>query len=37
VLTHIGHDLDVWLKTNPQRLPEGVMPGFDEQLVYPFS
>jgi phosphoribosyl 1,2-cyclic phosphate phosphodiesterase len=37
VLTHIGHDLDVWLKTNPQRLPEGVMPGSDEQLVYPFS
>ena len=37
VLTHIGHDLDIWLKANPRVLPDGVLAGHDEQLVYPIS
>ncbi|MCG7897242.1 MAG: phosphonate metabolism protein PhnP [Candidatus Thiodiazotropha lotti] len=35
VLTHIGHDLDIWLKANPQALPENILVGSDDQIVYP--
>lgn len=37
VLTHIGHDLDIWLKANPQALPDDLLAGYDEQLVYPIE
>lgn len=29
VLTHIGHDMDVWLKEHPNALPKGISAGFD--------
>lgn len=29
VLTHIGHDLDTWLMSRPDALPQGVMAGYD--------
>jgi phosphoribosyl 1,2-cyclic phosphate phosphodiesterase len=37
LLTHIGHDLDIWLKNHPKALPEGVKVGHDEQLAYPIN
>jgi len=30
ILTHIGHDMDIWLKKNPDALPEYIMAGHDE-------
>ena len=35
VLTHIGHDLDIWLNGNSQKLPENVIAAYDGQIVYP--
>lgn len=35
VLTHIGHDLDLWLAGNPDGLPDGVSAGVDGQLAFP--
>lgn len=35
VLTHIGHDLDIWLRAHVDALPENVMVGSDGQQVYP--
>lgn len=35
VLTHIGHDLDIWLKAHPHALPERVLAGSDGQQVFP--
>jgi phosphoribosyl 1,2-cyclic phosphate phosphodiesterase len=29
VLTHIGHDMDVWLRENSNTLPDGVLVGYD--------
>lgn len=37
ILTHIGHDMDVWLYANPQALPAGVSAGYDSQLAYPYE
>ncbi|MGD8910719.1 MAG: phosphonate metabolism protein PhnP [Chromatiales bacterium] len=34
VLTHIGHDLDIWLRENPNTLPHGVQVGYDGQRVF---
>jgi phosphoribosyl 1,2-cyclic phosphate phosphodiesterase len=31
VLTHIGHAMDVWLRSNSHTLPEGVLAGYDGQ------
>ena len=34
ILTHIGHDMDIWLKKNPDALPDNYIAGYDEiQLV----
>jgi phosphoribosyl 1,2-cyclic phosphate phosphodiesterase len=33
VLTHIGHDLDVWLSENQNSLPEGVEAGVDDHTI----
>lgn len=35
VLTHIGHDFDVWLHQAGNSLPESVMAAHDGQLVFP--
>jgi phosphoribosyl 1,2-cyclic phosphate phosphodiesterase len=35
VLTHIGHDLDIWLRANTEELPVNVEAGSDGQQVYP--
>jgi phosphoribosyl 1,2-cyclic phosphate phosphodiesterase len=34
VLTHIGHDLDIWLRTHADELPVNVEAGSDGQMVY---
>ena len=36
VLTHIGHDLDVWLSQHSDNLPESVITGHDNFTVYPY-
>lgn len=36
VLTHIGHDLDVWLAEHGDRLPESVIAGHDDWVVFPY-
>lgn len=33
LLTHIGHDLDIWLSENPDCLPEGVKAGYDDYTI----
>jgi phosphoribosyl 1,2-cyclic phosphate phosphodiesterase len=33
VLTHIGHDLDIWLRVNSSALPDTVQVGYDGQQV----
>jgi phosphoribosyl 1,2-cyclic phosphate phosphodiesterase len=35
VLTHIGHDLDIWLRAHPYTLPENLVVGSDGQRVFP--
>ena len=35
VLTHIDHELDIWLAEHAHRLPESVSVGRDGRLVYP--
>ncbi|MFY0677852.1 MAG: phosphonate metabolism protein PhnP [Neptuniibacter sp.] len=35
VLTHIGHDLDIWLKQNPAELPENIIAGYDGMELLP--
>jgi len=35
VLTHIGHDLDIWLKANHHELPSNIFVGKDGLTVYP--
>jgi phosphoribosyl 1,2-cyclic phosphate phosphodiesterase len=35
VLTHIGHDLDIWLRASLHALPENVVVGSDGQQVFP--
>jgi phosphoribosyl 1,2-cyclic phosphate phosphodiesterase len=35
VLTHIGHDLDIWLRAHPDVLPNNLVVGSDGQQVYP--
>jgi phosphoribosyl 1,2-cyclic phosphate phosphodiesterase len=37
VLTHIGHDLDIWLRTHTNILPENVVVGSDGQRVFPID
>lgn len=37
VLTHIGHDLDIWLRENHQQLPEGIYIGSDNTVVLPLE
>ena len=34
ILTHIGHDLDIWLKQNPSALPESIFIGRDGLSIY---
>jgi phosphoribosyl 1,2-cyclic phosphate phosphodiesterase len=34
VLTHIGHDLDIWLRDRANTLPDGVLVGCDGQRVF---
>ena len=36
VLTHIDHDLDIWLTNNVDTLPESILAGRDNYLVYPY-
>lgn len=33
LLTHIGHNLDVWLSENQDSLPEGVEAGYDDYTI----
>ena len=33
VLTHIGHDMDIWLKENPDVLPDDYRAGYDEMVL----
>ena len=33
IMTHIGHDLDVWLKDNSDTLPENLIAGYDGVCV----
>jgi phosphoribosyl 1,2-cyclic phosphate phosphodiesterase len=35
VLTHLGHDLDIWLKANESLLPKQVVVGEDGMSVFP--
>jgi phosphoribosyl 1,2-cyclic phosphodiesterase len=35
VLTHIGHDLDIWLKANHHELPLNIVVGKDGMMVHP--
>lgn len=35
VLTHIGHDLDIWLCENAKQLPETVKAGYDGLVSFP--
>jgi phosphoribosyl 1,2-cyclic phosphodiesterase len=35
ILTHIGHDLDIWLLTNQACLPSHMSVGKDGMTVYP--
>jgi phosphoribosyl 1,2-cyclic phosphate phosphodiesterase len=35
VLTHVGHDLDIWLLTNQTRLPSHISVGKDSMSVFP--
>jgi phosphoribosyl 1,2-cyclic phosphate phosphodiesterase len=35
VLTHVGHDLDIWLLTNQTRLPSHIIVGKDGMTVFP--
>lgn len=37
VLTHIGHDLDLWLANNQTSLPESVIAGADGQVIFSCS
>ena len=34
VLTHIGHDMDIWLNTHYQQLPTNVLVGRDNTIVF---
>lgn len=34
VLTHIGHAMDIWLRSHSYTLPDGVLAGYDGQRVY---
>jgi len=36
VMTHISHDLDVWLKDNANTLPKDVIEGHDNLNIYPY-
>jgi len=36
ILTHIGHDFDIWLTEYSERLPESVIVGRDNMTVYPY-
>lgn len=36
VLTHIGHDLDIWLTKNDSQLPDTVIAGCDGLVSYPY-
>jgi phosphoribosyl 1,2-cyclic phosphate phosphodiesterase len=36
LLTHIGHDLDIWLKEHAHKLPAGISVGYDGMLAYPY-
>lgn len=35
VLTHIGHDLDIWLQQNAADLPQNISVGFDGRVLEP--
>ena len=35
MLTHIGHDLDAWLRIHGESLPESVTPAHDGCIAYP--
>ena len=35
VMTHIGHDFDIWLSHHHESLPENIIPGFDNFIVFP--
>ena len=35
ILTHIGHELDIWLKANHQTLPANILEGKDGMVVFP--
>ena len=35
VMTHIGHDFDVWLTTHSNTLPDDVVPGHDGYVAFP--
>ena len=35
VLTHIGHELDIWLSQEENQLPDSVTAGSDDLVVYP--
>lgn len=37
ILTHIGHDLDVWLKEHSDSLPTEIRVGYDGMLAYPIT
>lgn len=37
VLTHIGHDLDLWLSKNGNKLPETVIAGYDGLVSFPYQ
>jgi phosphoribosyl 1,2-cyclic phosphate phosphodiesterase len=37
ILTHVGHELDIWLMENHERLPSYMTVGKDDMTVFPLS
>jgi len=35
VLTHIGHDMDIWLKRHHSQLPSRIIAGYDGMTAFP--
>lgn len=35
IMTHISHELDVWLHDNPDALPQGLIAGYDGCIAFP--
>lgn len=36
ILTHISHDMDIWLAEHNNSLPDSIIPGHDNMIVYPY-